>query len=61
MDVVTRDAYHHTTKQDLEDLEYSWEGLKIAHIDKEGGGSGGSDHPVYGDLGGHPAGAAAAA
>lgn len=59
MDVMSRDAYHHTTKQNLKDLEYAREGLEIAHVDKKGRGSGGGDHPVYGDLGGHPVGGAA--
>lgn len=60
MDVMSRDAYHHTTKEDLEDLEYAGEGLEITHVDKKGGGGSGRDHPVYGDLGGHPAGGGAA-
>lgn len=40
---------------DLEDLEETWEGFEISHIDKEGRGGGGGDHPVYSDLGRHPA------
>lgn len=55
VDVVARDAHHNAPKQDLEDLEYSREGFEVSHIDKEGRGGGGGDHPVYGDLRGHPA------
>lgn len=39
----------------LEDLEDTREGFEVPHIDKEGRGGGGGDHPMYGDLSGHPA------
>lgn len=34
----------------LENLEYPRECFEVAHIDKEGRGGGGGDHPVYGNL-----------
>ncbi len=39
----------------LKDLKDARKGFKVSNIDKEGGGSGGGDHPVYGDLCRHPA------